>query len=94
MPVGMLTLELHLPGCSSLKEKRRRLKPLLQRLHKEFNIAAAEIEALDAWQKAVIGCVTISNESAHAQRSLQRVLQWLETHWHDGWVVQHRIEIC
>jgi len=94
MAVGVLTLELHLPGCASLKEKRRRLKPLLHRLGKEFNIAVAEIGALDAWQKAVVGCVTISNESAPAQRALQHVLQWVETHWHDGWVVQHHIEIC
>jgi len=92
MPVGMLTLKLHLPGCASLKEKRRRLKPLLHRLRKEFNIAVAEIEALDAWQTAVIGCVTISNDHAHTQRSLENVSQWVENHWHEGWVVQHRIE--
>ncbi|MCJ7708279.1 MAG: DUF503 domain-containing protein, partial [Anaerolineales bacterium] len=43
MHVGALTLELRLPGCSSLKQKRSRLKPLLAALHREFNLSAAEI---------------------------------------------------
>jgi uncharacterized protein YlxP (DUF503 family) len=44
MSLGLLTIHLHLPGCASLKEKRGRLKPLLTRLHREFNISAAEID--------------------------------------------------
>jgi uncharacterized protein len=36
--IGQLTIYLHLPGCASLKEKRGRLKPLLARLHREFNL--------------------------------------------------------
>jgi len=39
MNVVALTLELHLPGCSSLKEKRGRLKPVLTALHREFNVS-------------------------------------------------------
>ncbi len=93
MPIGMLTLTLHLPACASLKEKRRRLRPLLQRLHREFNVAVAEIDALDTWQTAVVGCVTLSNDSAHARRVLESVRQWVETHWREGWVAEHHIEV-
>nr|MBI2904893.1 DUF503 domain-containing protein [Chloroflexota bacterium] len=42
MFIGACTVRLHLPGVRSLKEKRGRLRPLLARLPKEFNLAAAE----------------------------------------------------
>jgi uncharacterized protein YlxP (DUF503 family) len=41
MSIGILTLEIQLPGCKSLKEKRSRLKPLIARLHREFNVSVA-----------------------------------------------------
>ncbi|NPA92777.1 MAG: DUF503 domain-containing protein [Chloroflexi bacterium] len=93
MHVGVLTLWLHLPGCTSLKEKRRRLKPLLHRLHREFNISVAEVGAQDAWQEAIVACALVSNDPKHAQQALQKVLRWVETHWGDGWIAQERLEL-
>ena len=93
MPVGVLTLELQLPGCSSLKEKRSRLKPLLTRLHREFNISAAEMERQDVWQESVVACALVSNQSAHCERSLQAVVDWVENNWPDVEVTGEQIEI-
>jgi uncharacterized protein len=93
MAVGLLILHLHIPGCTSLKEKRSRLKPLLVRLHKQFNVSAAEVERQDAWQEAVVACALVSNSTAHTQRSLQQVVSWLETNWPDIMVVGESIEI-
>jgi hypothetical protein len=93
MPVGILTLYLSLPGCSSLKEKRSRLKPLLARLHREFNISVAEIDQNDAWQSVVIACALVSNDHNHVQRSLQHVLHWIEINWQDVEVDSERLEI-
>ena len=39
-----LSLHLHLPGCASLKEKRGRIKPLMARLRREFNLSVAEMD--------------------------------------------------
>jgi uncharacterized protein len=93
MSVGLLTLHLHLAGCTSLKEKRRRLKPLLVRLRREFNISIAEIDHLDAWKDALIACALISNDHAHTQRSLQGVVRWIENSWPDVSVVSEQLEI-
>ncbi len=93
MALGLLTIHLHLPGCSSLKEKRSRLKPLLARLHREFNISVAEINHQDVWQDAVIACALVSNDHNHTQRSLQRVVDWIESHWPDVSVVDDRFEM-
>ncbi|MCJ7659178.1 MAG: DUF503 domain-containing protein, partial [Anaerolineales bacterium] len=65
MSIGILTIKIHLPGCSSLKEKRRRLKPLIERLHREFNISVAEIDHLDVWQTSMIACAPVSNDHRH-----------------------------
>jgi uncharacterized protein YlxP (DUF503 family) len=91
--IGTLTIHLHLPGCSSLKEKRGRLKPLLHQLHKKFNVSVAEMERQDMWQEAVIACVLINLDAAQVQRSLQTVLKWVEGNWPDGDVIDEKIEI-
>jgi uncharacterized protein len=91
--IGVLSLHLHLPGCSSLKEKRGRLKPLLARLHKEFNVSTAEMDLHDKWQDAVISCAMVGNANAHLQRSLQTVAGWVEQNWNDITVVDQHIEL-
>ena len=93
MPVGILTVQLQLPGCSSLKEKRGRLKPLLTRLQRQFNVSAAEMDHLDAWGEAVIACALVGNDSVHVQRSLQQVAHWIESSWLDVEVVTDEIEL-
>jgi len=93
MPIGMLTLHIHLPGCSSLKEKRSRIKPLLARLHREFNISVAEMDYLDAWQESLIACVLVSNDHGVVQSSLQHIVNWIEANWPDIYVAADQIEI-
>lgn len=93
MPVGILSLHLQLPGCSSLKEKRSRIKPLLSRLHREFNVSTAEMDLQDAWGESIIACALISSDIAHVQRSLQSVVKWLDHSWHDVSITNDSIEI-
>ncbi len=93
MTVGLLTLHIQLPGCSSLKEKRSRLKPLIARLRREFNVAVAEMDQQDVWQSAVLGCASISNDHAYTQRELQQIVHWLEANWPDVTLVDDQIEL-
>lgn len=93
MAIGLLTLHLHLPGCASLKEKRSRLKPLINRLHREFNISVAELDHMDDWQSTVVGCVMISNDTKHNHRCLMKIIQWIETNRPDVAVIDDQIEL-
>jgi len=79
--------------CSSLKEKRSQLKPLLSRLKREFNVSVAELDLQDSWQDALIGCAALSNDAAHVQRSLQKIIPWIERHYPHLMIVQDRIEL-
>jgi uncharacterized protein YlxP (DUF503 family) len=74
MPVGLLTLELHIPDAQSLKDKRQVLRSLKDKLRRDFNVAVAELEHQDTWQRSVVGIVTISNEEKHLREVLQKVL--------------------
>ncbi|MDX1436198.1 MAG: DUF503 domain-containing protein [Anaerolineales bacterium] len=93
MVIGVLILEIQLPGCQSLKEKRGRLKPLLARLHREFNVSASEVDLNDSWQLSLIACSTVSNNRAHTTRSLQKIVTWMDVHWPDATIIDDRIEL-
>ncbi len=68
-----MTLEVHLPYAHSLKDKRQVLRSLKDRLRSHFNVAVAEVDHQELWQRATIGVVSISNEQAHVSRLLERV---------------------
>ncbi len=91
--VGTLSIHLHLPGCASLKEKRGRLKPLMSRLRREFNVSVAEMDLQDQWQEAVIACAVVGTARGHLETCLQSVSKWVAGNWPDGMVVDERIEL-
>jgi uncharacterized protein YlxP (DUF503 family) len=91
--IASLNIHLHLPACASLKEKRSRIKPLISRLHREFNISVAEMGLQDKWQEAIIVCAMVGNDSGHVQSALQTVAKWVEGNWTDGDVWDTTIEV-
>jgi len=91
--LATITFHLHLPGCASLKEKRGRIKPLINRLRREFNLSVAETGLNDKWTEAQIGCVMIGGDAAFLQSALETVRAWVEAHWTDGDVWDAKIEI-
>jgi uncharacterized protein YlxP (DUF503 family) len=93
MIIGACTVDLHLPGNGSLKGKRSILKPLLLRLRKEFNLAAAEVDYHDVWQSAQIALVSVSTDAGHLQALLERAVHWIEKQRPDLDVIGWRIEV-
>lgn len=91
--VGICTIELHLPGIGSLKQKRSILKSMLARLHNTFNVSAAEVGHQDLWQSAMIAIASVSNSTTHTQQVLQNVMQWIEDNFPDEIITDHQIEI-
>jgi uncharacterized protein YlxP (DUF503 family) len=91
--IAVLTIHLHIPGCASLKEKRGHIKPLIARLHREFNLSVAEIGLQDKWQEAIIACAMVGNERGHLESALQTVAKWVEGNWTDGDVIEQKVEV-
>ena len=63
MPIGLLTLEIHIPDAHSLKDKRQVLRSLKDRLRARFNVAVAELDRQDTWQRSLVGVVSLSNDA-------------------------------
>ena len=71
--IGVLTLEILLQNAHSLKDKRHVVKGLKDRLRSKFNVAVAEIDYQDLWQRAAVAVVTVSSDHGHAEKVLQTV---------------------
>ena len=77
MVVGLLQVEVHLPRAQSLKDKRSVIKSLKDQLRGRFNIAVAEVEANDTWQRATVGVSTIGDTRTYVDRILTEVTEWI-----------------
>lgn len=73
MPIAYLTLELRIEAAHSLKDKRQVVRSLKDRLRNSFNIAIAEIDATDLWQRATLGVVSISDSRDYLSGLMKNV---------------------
>ena len=93
MVVGVCTVQLSLPGHRSLKEKRSAIKPLVSWLHREFNVAVAEVGDQDAWQSAVLGIAVVSTDPAHVSAMFEKIVRAIEHQRPDVFITDWGTEI-
>lgn len=84
MVIGVCKINLLIEEAFSLKEKRRIVKSLIERLKSRFNASIAEIGLNDKWQSAVIGIACVSNEGGHIDSMLSSIIEFVEN---DGRVI-------
>ncbi len=92
MRVGVLIVELYLPGCTSLKGKRSIVKSIKDRLKNKFNVSVAEVDFHDLHQRALIGAAMIGNDPKHLNRMLDKLVNFVEEA-RGAELVNHQIEI-
>ncbi len=81
MFTGSAKICIHLQGITSLKDKRRIVKSVIERLKSRFNVSAAEIDRLDNKKFAVIGVAVVSNDRTFTVSQLDTVLNFV---YNDG----------
>jgi uncharacterized protein YlxP (DUF503 family) len=69
--IGVLTLELRIDHAHSLKDKRHVVQSLKEKLRGRFNLAVAEIDYQDVWNRSVVAAVTVSPDRSRAEQVLQ-----------------------
>ena len=77
MIVGLLQLDVHVPHAQSLKDKRSVVKRLKDQLRGRFNVAVAEVEANETWQRATLGLSTVGDDQAYVHGLLSQVTNWI-----------------
>ncbi|MEW6181917.1 MAG: bifunctional adenosylcobinamide kinase/adenosylcobinamide-phosphate guanylyltransferase [Bacillota bacterium] len=89
---AVLTAELFIPGAASLKEKRGRLKRLLERLRLRFNVAVAEVGGQNTWQRATLAVAAVAGEVACIHRVLQEVVDYIDGYG-DTMLADYRVDL-
>ncbi len=91
MHVGILQVVIHVPDSRSLKDKRRIVRGILDRVRERFHVAAAEVDDQDTWQRATLGFAAVSGEAGHAERIVSEVLEHVRR-TPGAVLVEHEIE--
>lgn len=77
MFIGVAHLDLRIPASGSLKAKRHVVKGLIGGMRAKFNVAVAEVEHQDLWQRAALGCSCISESAFHAEKMLREIERYV-----------------
>lgn len=77
MVVGLLQIEFHIPAALSLKDKRSVVKSVKDQLRGRFNVAVAEVDPNEKWQRASLGIVTVGDTRRSAEGGLRQALEWI-----------------
>ncbi|MCE5281706.1 MAG: DUF503 domain-containing protein [Deltaproteobacteria bacterium] len=78
MVVGTGLIDLLIPECSSLKEKRGVLSRIIRRTQNEFNCSIAEVGDNDIWRRARIGFCVVGNDKAYINAKMDHILKFVE----------------
>jgi uncharacterized protein YlxP (DUF503 family) len=92
MTIGSLSFELNIPEAFSLKDKRRILKSLKDRIKNKFNVSVAEVGHKNIWNRALLVVVNVSDSSVHVDKQLSEVVNFVEQ-IHDISIIQIKLEI-
>lgn len=93
MIIGVCQFTIQLPEAHSLKDKRREIKSIVERVRNRFNVSIAEVDGQDLWQVASIGFVCVSNSAAHVDETLQHVIRFVDGNLQRGYLGQVHTEI-
>ncbi|MDP7033995.1 MAG: DUF503 domain-containing protein [Planctomycetota bacterium] len=91
MQIGTLLLKLAIHEARSLKDKRRVVKSLKEKLRRKFNVSIAEIEAQDVRQSAVLGVAIIGNERRYLDQVLSQIVNSVRT-FRPGLLIDYEID--
>ncbi|MGH9069190.1 MAG: DUF503 domain-containing protein [Acidimicrobiales bacterium] len=78
--VGALSLDLHLPRCGSLKDKRGAVKPILVGARQRYSVAAAEVGYQDRHQRSLLGMAAVAASPSHVEAVLDQVERFVWSH--------------
>ncbi len=79
MLVALSSFDLRIPGCTSLKQKRGVVKAITNGMRSRFNVAAAEVDHHDQWQRTRLGVSAVSAEGFHLRKVMHEVERWVSS---------------
>ena len=93
MHVGVCRVWLRLPGNQGLKAKRQVAQSIVTKVRSKFNVAIAEVEDNDLWQRLTLGISCVSNDGRHANEILSKVVRYIEETRPDIELLDYEVEM-
>jgi uncharacterized protein YlxP (DUF503 family) len=93
MVIGACRVELELAENYSLKGKRQIVRSVTTRLRTQFNLAVAEVDENEIWNRAVLGIACVSNDGQHAREMLDKAVRFIERARLDAEVTDSYVEL-
>jgi uncharacterized protein len=78
MLVALSAIDLRIPGCTSLKQKRHVVKSLQAGIRQKFNVAVAEVDHHDQWQRTTLGVSAVAAQGYHLRRVMHEVERFID----------------
>ena len=78
MFVGVCRLVLLAPHCHSLKEKRKVIRTVKDRVKSRFDVKLSEVAGQDTWQRIELGFAVVSGEAGKAEEALSAVVTFVD----------------
>ncbi|MEW5806757.1 MAG: DUF503 domain-containing protein [Acidobacteriota bacterium] len=91
MRIGLYTFKIFLPACHSLKDKRRVIKSIKDRMRSRYNVAVSEVDGHDLWQSSTIAIVSVSNEDSLLEETFQKIHGEIENML-PGNIIEEKVE--
>lgn len=92
MHIGVLQFTVEIPYATSLKDKRRVIRSMKDKIRRQYNVSIAEIDDLDDKTHATLGITAAGNDVKQLNSVLDRLLNAL-AEWRDASLVDHQMEI-
>ena len=78
MIIGACTIRLEIFEAFSLKDKRRIIKSILDKVRSRYNVSAAEIGLNEKWRASLLGISTVSNNTVQVKKVIDSVVSFIE----------------
>ena len=79
MVVGLLTIDMRLPGITSLKGKRQVIRSIKDNVRNRFNVSISETDYQDMWQRAQLGVAGVGGDRLYIEKQMARVVKFVES---------------
>jgi uncharacterized protein YlxP (DUF503 family) len=80
MHLAAIRLELRIKDCLAVRVKRRRIRAIVEKLHKHFNVSVAEVDRRDHPSESVLAVAVVAETRREARELLGRVADALAVH--------------
>jgi uncharacterized protein len=77
MTIGVLQIELSVTDAMSLKDKRRVIKSIKDRIAHGHNVSIAEVDALDEHRRCVLGIAMVANDRRYVEGGLSKLVDFV-----------------